>query len=67
MKVSNYNSYYIQKTIRGTLMKNILKREFNKGKHVSQIIFSYFLYSFLISLLFFLINFLKRKIDQNRK
>ena len=45
MKVSNYNSY-IQKTIRGTLMKNILKREFNKGKHVSQIIFSYFLYSF---------------------
>ena len=58
MKVSNYNSNYIQKTIRETLMNNILKKEYNKGKHVTNDA-SY--YDFYQSLHFYW-NFLKLKV-----
>ena len=63
MKVSNYNSNYTQQTTCRTLTKNILKREYNKGKHVSQIIF----HIFFILRLFFLVNFPEKKIEQNKK
>ena len=41
-------------------MKNILKREYNKGKHVSQIIF----HIFFILRLFFLVNFPEKKLSK---
>ena len=47
MKVSNYNSNYIQKTIRETLMNNILKKEYNKGKHVTNDVSYYDFYQSL--------------------
>ena len=46
-------------------MKNILKREYSKGKHVSQIIFHKFcILLILILQLFFLINFLEKKLSK---
>ena len=46
-------------------MKNILKREYNKGKHVSQIIFHiFFILLILMPQLFFLINFPGKKLSK---
>ena len=46
-------------------MKNIVKRECNKGKHVSQIIVHVFcIVLTLILRLFFLINFPEKKLDK---
>ena len=46
-------------------MKNILKREYNKGKHVSQIIFHiFFILLILILRLFFLVNFPEKKLGK---
>ena len=46
-------------------MKNILKREYNKGKHVSQIIFHiFFILLILILRLFFLVNFPEKKLSK---
>ena len=43
-------------------MKNILKREYNKGKYVSQIVFRiFFILLILILRLFFIINFPEMK------
>ena len=65
MKVSNYNSNYIQKTTRAILMKNIPKRECNKGKHASQIMFHiFYILLILILRLFFLINFPEKKMGK---
>ena len=70
MKVSNCNSNYIQQTTCGRLIKlikNILKREYNKGKYVSQIIFRiFFILLILILRLFFLINFPERKSSKKK-
>ena len=46
-------------------MKNILKREYNKGKHVSRIIFHiFFILLILILRLFFLVNFPEKKLSK---
>ena len=65
MKVSNYNSNYIQQTTYGSLMKNILKREYYNGKHVSQVIYQIFFISLILILrLFFLVNFPEKKLSK---
>ena len=46
-------------------MKNILKREHNKGKHVSQVIFHVFFILLILNLrLFFLVNFPEKKMSK---
>ena len=46
-------------------MKNILKREYNKCKHVSQIIFHmFFILLTLILRLYFLVNFPEKKLSK---
>ena len=46
-------------------MKNILKREYNKGKHVSQIIFHiFFILLILVLRLLFLVNFPEKKLSK---
>ena len=48
-------------------MKNILKREYNKGNHVSQIIFHiFYILLILILRLFFLINFPEKKLSKRK-
>ena len=46
-------------------MKNILKGEYNKGKHASQIIFDIF-FILLILRLFFLVNFPEKKLSKTK-
>ena len=49
-------------------MKNILKWEYNKGKHISQIIFHIFcILWILILLLFFLTNFPEKKLGKVKR
>ena len=49
-------------------MENILKREYNKGKHVSQITFHIFcILLILILRLFFLINFPEKKLGKIKR
>ena len=46
-------------------LKNILKREYNKGKHVSQVIFHiFYILLILILRLFFLVNFPEKKLSK---
>ena len=46
-------------------MKNILKRKYNKGKHVSQIIFHiFFILLILILRVSFLVNFPEKKLSK---
>ena len=48
-------------------MENILKREYNKGKHVAQIIFHiFFILLTLILRLFFLVNFPEKKLSNKK-